>query len=141
MGCTEITMPKAPDESDRVAVNFSDRSLINNRSIPSPGIKKGWSDRGVPVGCGGRAGWDADKLEQLIRDKIRAKTQGGNGQVWEAFCLFSTDDDQSDTGGENLITPAAFKKKVGHLLNTQLSDEEVQVHHQIATSPICVEPS
>merc|ERR1711937_604727 len=90
---------------------------IKTRGVVSPTCKSGWSGRPVEMGPGGRDHWDGDRLEHLIKEKLMMRTKSGNGQVWEAFRLFNQDDDT--------ISPEEFRAKVGHLLNTTLTEEEI----------------
>lgn len=91
--------------------------MIRNHNVVSPTAKCGWSGKSVEMGPGGRDHWDGDRLESLIKEKLMMRTKSGNGQVWEAFRLFNQDDDT--------ISPMEFKEKVGHLLNTTLTDDEI----------------
>jgi len=101
-----------------VVVDFGARSMLKNYDVKSPTCKSGWSGKPVEIGPGGRDHWDGDRLEALIKEKLMMRTKSGNGQVYEAFRLFNNDGDQA-------ISPDEFKAKVGHLLNTQLTDEEI----------------
>lgn len=92
--------------------------MIRSHDVKSPTCKAGWSGKPVEIGPGGRDHWDGDRIETLIKEKLMMRTKSGNGQVWEAFRLFTNDGDQS-------ISPEEFKQKVGHLLNTKLTDEEI----------------
>jgi len=100
-----------------LTVDFSAKSMIRGHSVVSPTAKNGWSGKPIEIGPGGRDHWDGDRLESLIKEKLMMRTKSGNGQVWEAFRLFNQDDDT--------ISPDEFKDKVGHLLNTKLTQEEI----------------
>jgi len=107
-----------PGRPQPVTVNFSEQSAIKNWDVKSPTCKTGWSGKPIEIGPGGRDHWDGDRIEHLIREKIMMRTKSGNGQVLAAFQLFNNDGDQT-------ISPDEFRDKVGHLLNTQLTSEEI----------------
>jgi len=100
------SLPGMAEQREDTRIDFAQRSMINNRQVPSPGNIQGWSDRGVPCDPTGRATWTAEHLEGLIRDKIKQKIGSGNGQVWEAFRLFCGGGDTDE------VTPEQFKLRV-----------------------------
>jgi len=101
-----------------VTVDFKEKSAIKSWDVKSPTCKGGWAGKPVEIGPGGRDHWDGDRIEHLIREKIMTRTKSGNGQVYEAFKLFNNDGDPS-------ISPEEFRDKVGHLLNTTLTEGEI----------------
>jgi len=108
-------------------------SAVISRSVPSPSNSKGWGNRDVPgnrsewskkaadVNCGYPRKRTASDLEMVLRDKIRAKTQGATGQAFEAISLF----DRKGSGSE--IDPDAWHNGLKKLLNAPVTREETML--------------
>merc|ERR1711988_821785 len=66
-----------------------------------------------------RPRWSAEKLEQLIKDKINERTDGY--PAFAAFRLFAT------KRGSTEITYDNFRNTVGRLLNAELTETEARL--------------